>query len=161
MGADGGLAWIVPRGRTDDERMATRARLLDLLEPWVGDLTRDVPSVGETPAHYDLWHELDASFIVGPYGDFIGDGPVIDEILAFAEHVETAAREGGYETFAEYLLDLDTVPQWQRDHEREAFSRWSLDLRDAPDDFLSQNITAWRRDLRGCIARTDKQETWT
>ena len=141
--------------------MATRARLLDLLEPWVGDLTRDVPSVGETPAHYDLWHELDASFIVGPYGDFIGDGPVIDEILAFAEHVETAAREGGYETFAEYLLDLDTVPQWQRDHEREAFPRWSLDLRDAPEDFRAQNIAAWRRDIRGCIARIDKQETWT
>lgn len=161
MGADGGLAWIVPRGRTDAERMATRDKLLDLLEPWVGSLTRDLPRVGETPAYYELSHELDASYIEGPYGDFIGDDPVIDQIQAFAEHVENAAKVGSYDTFEEYLLDLDSIPQWQRDNEREAFPYWNRELRSAPEDFLARNITAWCRDLCGCIVRIDKQETWT
>lgn len=161
MGCDGGLIWIVPRGRTDAERGASSAKLLDLLEPWIGALTRDPPSVGATPAYYKIKRELDPNYIVGPYGDFLSGDPKINEIRAFAEHVECAAEAGGYTTFEEYLLDLDSQPQWQRDNEREAFPYWNLDLREAPTDFLAQSIPVWCAALRGCIARIHQQETWT
>jgi hypothetical protein len=174
MGADGGLSWIVPRGRDEREQRRRCDALAALLAPWMSDLTRGLPRCGETDHYRELRARLPRWWIVGPYGDFVGDTPLLDDldhpVGGYLARVVEDAREGGYATLADRVLDLDTREEWRVEMDASracdtfpcgsSCAEWDACLRAAPPDFLARDIVAWCAEVRACIASVCREETW-